>query len=120
MENETTYQAVLGQVLVRKRRKKGLDQEALAKKVGVSRPTWSRIEAGLSAMNVEQMHKAAAALGTDPGALLVEADDVVLGLKKEGVKVHSSREDIQESKLQKAATVAFLGGLCLGGWWLPS
>ena len=117
MKNETTYQTVLGRLIVQKRKEKGIDQKEMARRVGVSRSTWSRIESGSSAMSMDQLAKAASALGEPLGGLMLEVDDVVRGLQKEGVKVHDSRDQAESAAVKQggAAAVAFLGGAVLGG-----
>lgn len=121
MRNETTYQAVLGRLIARKRQEKQIDQEELAQRVGVSRSTWSRIEAGSSALSMDQLAKAASALGTPLGELMLEVDDIVRELRRQGVEVHDSRDEAESvlARIGKAgsgvAPVAFLGGAVLGG-----
>ncbi|MYK58319.1 MAG: helix-turn-helix transcriptional regulator [Rhodospirillaceae bacterium] len=121
LRNETTYQAVLGRLIAQKRKEKQIDQEEMARRVGVSRSTWSRIEAGSSALNVDQLAKAASALDLPLGQLMMEADEIVRELRRQNVEVHDSR-DQAESVLAKAVglgsgvgPVAFLGGAVLGG-----
>ena len=88
MKNETTYQTVLGRLIAQKRKEKEIDQEEMARRVGVSRSTWSRIEAGSSALNIDQLAKAASALGIPLGKLMLEVDDVVRELRRQNVEVH--------------------------------
>ena len=47
----------------------------MARRVGVSRSTWSRIEAGLSALNMDQLARAASALGMSLGDLMLEVEE---------------------------------------------
>lgn len=117
MKSETTYQAVLGRLIAQKRQQKQLDQGDMAEAVGVSRSTWSRIETGESALNMDQLAKAAAKLGMPLGALMVEADEVTGKLRERGVEVLDGRDQTSAAKFGKAAaaTVAFLGGAVLGG-----
>lgn len=117
MRNETTYQAILGRLIARKRQERGMDQEEMARHVGVSRSTWSRIEAGSSALSVDQLAKAASALDVPLGDLMLELDNLVRELRKQNVEVHESREQAKSSsaKAGGAAAVAFLGGAVLGG-----
>ena len=117
MKNETTYQAVLGCLIVRKRQEKQIDQEDMARHVGVGRSTWSRIEAGTSALSMDQLAKAANKLDIPMGELMLEADNIVRRLRKHGVDVADSRDQTSSAKRGKAAaaTVAFLGGALLGG-----
>lgn len=92
MKSETTYQTVLGRLISLKRRQKQMDQEELAQHVGVNRSTWSRIEAGLSALSIDQLAKAASKLDVSVSELTTEADDVVRALRRENVEVHTSRD----------------------------
>ena len=117
MKSETTYQAVLGRLIVQKRQEKQIDQGEMARHVGVSRSTWSRIEAGASALTMDQLAKAADKLGLPLGELMLQADDVVRELRRQGVNVLDSRDQTSAAKWgkAKAATVAFLGGAVLGG-----
>lgn len=117
MKSETTYQAVLGRLIVQKRQEKQIDQGEMARHVGVSRSTWSRIEAGASALTMDQLAKAADKLGLPLGELMLQADDVVRELRRQDVNVLDSRDQTSAAKWgkAKAATVAFLGGAVLGG-----
>lgn len=117
MKSETTYQAVLGRLIVQKRQEKQIDQGEMARHVGVSRSTWSRIEAGASALSIDQLTKAAGKLGLPLGELMLQVDDVVRELRRQGVDVLDSRDQTSTAKWgkAKAATVALLGGAVLGG-----
>lgn len=115
MKNETTYQAVLGRVIAQKRQEKQIDQAQMARYVGVTRSTWSRIEAGSSALSMDQLAKAASKLDVPLGELMLEVDDIVRELRRQDVEVHDSRDQTTTAKVGKAATVAFLGGAVLGG-----
>lgn len=89
----------------------------MARHVGVGRSTWSRIEAGTSALSMDQLAKAANKLDIPMGELMLEVDDVVRELRQQGVDVVDSRDQTSAAKRGKAAaaTVAFLGGALLGG-----
>ena len=117
MRNQTTYQAILGRLIARKRQERGMDQEEMARRVGVGRSTWSRIEAGSSALSIDQLAKAASALDISLGDLMLEVDDLVRELRKQNVEVHESRDQAKSAsaKAGGAAAVAFLGGAVLGG-----
>ena len=117
MRNETTYQTVLGRLIAQKRKERQVDQEEFARRVGISRSTWSRIEAGRSALNMDQLAKAASTLDMSLGELMLEVDDVVRELRKEGVEVHDSRDQARSAPVGGGGTaaVAFLGGAVLGG-----
>ena len=117
MRSETTYQTVLGRLIAQKRKERRIDQEEMARRVGVSRSTWSRIESGSSALNMDQLTRAASALDMPLGELMLEVDDIVRELRREGVEVHDSRDQAASSSAGRggAAAVAFLGGAVLGG-----
>ncbi len=112
MKPETTYQTVLGRLIAMKRRQRQMDQEELARHVGVSSSTWSRIEAGLSALSIDQLAKAAAKLGAPVGELTSEADDLVRALlRQEDVEVYSSRDQTNSTASgTDAPTGVFLRG----------
>ncbi len=117
MKNETTYQAVLGRLIARKRQERRMDQSELARCVGVNRSTWSRIEAGSSALSMDQLAKAAGALGVSLGDLMLEVDDIVRELRNHDVEVHQSRDQAKSASVKTggATAVAFLSGAVLGG-----
>ena len=98
MRNETTYQAVLGRLIAQKRKERTLDQEEMARRVGVSRSTWSRIESGSSTLSLDQLAKAAGALGMTMGELMLEADELVRELRRRGVEVHDSRDQVRSAR----------------------
>ena len=91
LKPETTYPAIVGRILVSARKDAGLEQAQLARQVGMSQSTWSRIERGESALTVEQLAKAATALGTTVGRILTDADRATKGLEKQGVEVFLTR-----------------------------
>ena len=117
MRSETTYQTVLGRLIAQKRKEMRIDQEEMARRVGVSRSTWSRIESGSSALNMDQLSRAASALDMPLGELMLEVDEIVRELRREGVEVHDSRDQAASSSTGRsgATAVAFLGGAVLGG-----
>jgi predicted transcriptional regulator len=93
---ETTYQAVIGRVLVKIRKELDKEQSFLSTNVGVTQPTWSRIERGESSFTVEQLAKAADCLQIKPSTILSETEKAVRDLKKQGVVVRM--EKISENK----------------------
>lgn len=87
----TTYPAIVGNILGYLRNQRGLDQGQLAKIVGVTQSTWSRIERGLSGLTVDQLAAAAQALGVKPEQIVAWADQATGRLEKQGVKVELKR-----------------------------
>jgi len=78
---------VVGKVLVRLRRESTLEQAELARRVGVTQSTWSRIENGASSLSLEQLADAAASFGRSPGEVLRTADELAANLEREGITV---------------------------------
>jgi len=112
LKPETTYQAVVGQVLVKFRKglESRLDQSALAKGVGVTQSTWSRIERGESSLSIGQLAKAAEHLHVSPSIILLEVESAVKGLRRQGVIVRIiSTQDIKSSN-----GIAMIGAAALG------
>ena len=114
MKNETTYQTVLGRLIVQKRQEKYIDQDEMARHVGVSRSTWSRIETGTSALNMDQLARVANKLEIPLSELIRDTETIIEELKNQDVKVHDSRDQVS-SKSGSLAPVVFLGGAVLGG-----
>ena len=86
-----SYPAIVGQVLCELRRKAGKDQSQLSDAVGVTQSTWSRIEAGTSALTIEQLAIAAGYLGVKASDILKLADQSAEGLQDKGVIVREKR-----------------------------
>lgn len=92
-----SYAEVIGATLVVTREERGVLQWAVAEAVGVSGSTWSRIERGKSALAVDQLARAAAALGVTPGAVASRADAAARALRGRGVAVVNIRESAEEA-----------------------
>lgn len=87
----TTYPAVLGVFLVKKRKELGLTQGELAEKVGLTVSSWSRIESGEAALTIEQLALAANAFSMSPGQLLMAIDTITAELSKKGIGTNIER-----------------------------
>ncbi len=110
MKPATTYTAVVGALLHMAREQNRLDQKGVAAKMGLSQPSWSRIERGDSPLGIEQLCRAAQVLGTKPSKILGDADSVVAHLRRNGVLVTDSR--VPEAIKQGLAVIGF-AALCL-------
>jgi transcriptional regulator with XRE-family HTH domain len=88
---ETTYQSVIGRVLVKLRKDLNKEQAFLAAQVGVTQSTWSRIERGESSFTVEQLAKVADCLQIKPSTILSETEKAILDLKSQGVLVRMGK-----------------------------
>lgn len=87
MTPSTTIGAVLGVLFLNLRKQRKIQQGALAEKVGLTQPTWSKIERGQSAITLSQLAVASQALGYSPGSLLMLVDQSIELLGKSGVRI---------------------------------
>lgn len=104
----TTYQAIVGEIIVQRRKERGLNQEDLAQKVGMSQSAWSRVEKGESNLSLEQLAKVSTALKIKPHDLIAEADKVREALEKNKVKVADNKSDAAGWLLLGAAAIALI------------
>lgn len=112
--HKTTYPAILGQVIEEKRKKLGLGQGDLARALGISQPSWSRIEKGLSIINAEQLNIVAKTLQEEPHTLLADVDQSQRLLSESGVDVMQTK-DVKQPK-QESALGPILFGAALAGF----
>ena len=118
MQAETTYSAILGQILKELRKNNGMDQSDIAEKMGMNRSSWSRIESGNTMMTIQQLQKASDILSDtlkiEANEILLKADTIASAMKKEGYKVHyDSPKEIQE-KSSGSQGLALIGAAALG------
>ena len=100
MKPATTYPAIIGGILARRRNERGLGQGKMAESVGVGQSTWSRLENGASALTVEQLAAAAAVLGARPSEILTMADRSAADLRQRGIVVQPKRQsELTETEL---------------------
>ncbi|MCP4323830.1 MAG: helix-turn-helix transcriptional regulator [Alteromonadales bacterium] len=110
LKPEATYQAVVGGVLVKLRKELGVDQMLLAKAIGVTQSTWSRIERGESSLSVAQLAKAAEYLRVNSSTVLLEVESAVKQLRKRGVSIAVASSQDAKSK----TGIAMIGAAALG------
>ena len=114
MQAETTYSAILGQILKELRKKKGMDQADIAKEMGMNRSSWSRIESGNTMVNIQQLQKAGDVFGMEANEILLKADIVAKAMKDKDYTVHyDSPKEIQE-KSSGSQGLALIGAAALG------
>lgn len=70
-----TYPAIVGQVLASLRDRSQMSQADLAAAAGLKQAAWSKIERGLTALNVEQLMQVSKSLGLKPWQILQAADE---------------------------------------------
>ncbi len=105
----TTYPAIVGGVLTQIRNQAALRQEDVAKAVGVTQTTWSRVETGQSSLTVEHLRLASYALGRTPHDVLHLAEQATANLQTQGIDIKSTRNEIDmTTAVAIIATVALV------------
>ncbi len=84
-QGNTTYPALVGNVLAQLRKEKGIGQAEFGALVGIGQSTWSRIEKGESALTIEQLAKAAFHLDLAPHEFLAVVDGARDNLEGQGI-----------------------------------
>ncbi len=84
-QGNTTYPALVGNVLAQLRKEKGIGQAEFGALVGIGQSTWSRIEKGESALTIEQLAKAAFQLDLAPHEFLAVVDGARENLEDQGI-----------------------------------
>lgn len=97
------YMALVGQVILGHRGRKGLHQKDLAAALGVTQSAYSRIEQGDTAISISQLRVIGRRLDIAPGDLLRDADMLAERLRVQGVAVSD------EKGIQPAAVMIGLG-----------
>ena len=87
-----TYASVVGQVVERLRKQRGITQTTFAMALGITQPAYSRLEQGQSTLNVIQLGEVAAHLNTTPAEILKQADLMANQLRRAGVEITADKE----------------------------
>jgi transcriptional regulator with XRE-family HTH domain len=88
-----SYGALVGQVILRRRKLAKLDQSALAEALGISQSAYSRLEKGESSMTLPQLRSIALRLGCSSTDLIRDADQLETHLQISGVTVTEQKDD---------------------------
>ena len=96
---QTSYSAVLGVVLSALRKEAGLEQGQMAKNMGLSQASYSRLESGKSTFSVNQMFQAASALGVPREELFRRLNSTIAYLESSNVAV-SAQPRVNNSQTQ--------------------
>ncbi|RXJ70667.1 transcriptional regulator [Veronia nyctiphanis] len=112
-----SYSSVLGVVIANKRKEKGLEQSAVAEKLGLSQGSYSRLESGKATFSVDQMFDCAAALEIDSLELIKSLVSTIENLRvDESVTVKSQpRGNASKAKSESSGSGvgAFVAGAAL-------
>jgi transcriptional regulator with XRE-family HTH domain len=85
------YTALVGQVILQHRNRRGLHQNELAGALGITQSAYSRIEKGDTTISIPQLRVMARRLGVDASVLLEEADALAKRLRAQGVEVSDEK-----------------------------
>jgi len=113
----TTYQSVLGAVInsLRSKNTKQITQGDIAKEIGITVSTWSRIERGESALTLEQLLSVALYLELPLSKLFQSVEEQIELLRVQGVKVAISKDAlIQNNALKLSNSQLISMGLLAG------
>ena len=81
------YSWIAGQVFARHRQQRGVGQIEMAKALGVSQATWSRVETGQSPLTIEQLSHACELIGLSAGDIVSEVDKEARRYRRQGAYV---------------------------------
>ena len=114
MQSETTYPAILGQIIRELRKAKGIDQAKIAEDMGINRSSWSQIENGNVMVNIHQLQKIGKNLGREAHQILQDADTIAKNMKERGCKVHYDSVKEVQAKSSDSQGLALIGAGLLG------
>lgn len=118
MNKKVTYSALLGQVLANLRKQRSLEQSELAKRMGLTQASYSRLESGKSSFSIDQMYQAANAIGLSAIEVLEELDRFSKHLESDGIEVAPQMRGNSTQNLNKTAenngVNTFVAGAALG------
>lgn len=113
---QTTYSALLGQIIGSLRQQKGEEQAVLAKALGVSQASYSRLEGGKANWNIDQFIVACNRLGVEVTDVIQILEQRVSDLAEAaGVEVIAAgRANSKGAEERKSNGGAFVVGAALG------
>ena len=82
-----SYSGVVGWVLQQKRNQRGLSQAAVGHHLGVSQPTWAKIEKGIIPIQVIQLAQFAELVEVHLSSIFEDVDRTITSLKRQGTEV---------------------------------
>ena len=116
MQNDkTSFSAVLGVVLANLRKSKRIEQGEMAARMGLSQPSYSRLESGKSAFSVDQMYQASNALGVRFEELNTRLIHNIRELEANGIQiVQPARGNTVKAQNQANDVGQIVAGAALG------
>lgn len=106
--HRTTYNAVLGRLLIGYRNQLNLDQKQMSDALGMSQSAWSRIETGETSVTVSQLGRISRLLNVTPQSIIEEVERARTKLQSAGVEVMLDKPKKEDT------VMALLAGAALG------
>lgn len=107
----TSYAAILGQIIRQLRERDGCAQEELAKHMGVSVMTVSRIEGGETILDVPQMERVADFFNINPVDFFKNSLAIKQKVEEENCMVFSNKKDINNDAGFALLSIAAIAGI---------
>lgn len=104
------YNALVGQVLQKRREVLGKSQGAVAQDIGLTQSAFSRVESGQTALTVSHLRSLSVTLGTTAESILFEVNSLAQQLQAKGVQVPNEKPADNDNEV-KAALLIGLGVL---------
>lgn len=113
-----SYSAVVARLLANHRQMKGIEQAEMAARLGITPPSYSRIETGQTALTVDTLFSIAAVLGLDVAVMMKETQNVIAKVQSTpsanlqmAPLARSNTKGAEESAVGTFVTGAALGAL---------
>jgi len=117
-KKQATYSAILGIVLSNLRKQEGIEQGEIAKTMGLTQASYSRLESGKSAFSIDQMYQAASALGLSGKEVITEVERYSSHLKSDGVlvvpQIRGNTSQASQQNTSRNDITTFVAGAALG------
>lgn len=109
-----SYSSIVAQVVTEVRKARGLSQEELARRAGMTQSALSRIEHGETVFSADHAIKIAPVLGTEPGIIFTIADRAARWLRGQDLEVEPRKSAARASILGPGAASMLIGGMVAG------
>lgn len=108
----TSFTAILGSVISNLRKKQGVGQDALARKLNITASTLSRMENGESSITVDQLYALSSALEIKPHQIIQAAEKFEEALRQAGISSVAEKSELLETThaVFKGASLALIAG----------
>lgn len=114
MPRQTTYPAILGQILRELRKNSKIGQTEIAQRIGINRSSWSQIENGNAMVSTIQLREIGKIFDMEANEILLKADTIAKSLEDRGYKVHYDSPKEIRAKSSGSQGLALIGAGLLG------